>query len=62
MTVSQQVEVRLLGPPRVLRDGELVGFDTRKATEFFDRHGNHSALRRGEEGVRDYVRELLPRM
>jgi DNA-binding SARP family transcriptional activator len=32
MTVSQQVEVRLLGPPRVLRDGERVGFDTRKAT------------------------------
>lgn len=28
----RQVEVRLLGPPRVLRDGELVGFDTRKAT------------------------------
>jgi DNA-binding SARP family transcriptional activator/tetratricopeptide (TPR) repeat protein len=31
-TVSQQVEVRLLGPPGVLRDGEPVGFDTRKAT------------------------------
>ena len=28
----QRVEVRLLGPPHVLRDGELVGFDTRKAT------------------------------
>lgn len=25
------IEVRLLGPPRVLRDGELVAFDTRKA-------------------------------
>ncbi|MGH3347290.1 MAG: hypothetical protein ACRDO4_09930, partial [Nocardioides sp.] len=29
---GQQVEVRLLGPPRVLREGALVGFDTRKAT------------------------------
>jgi nucleoside-diphosphate-sugar epimerase len=35
-------------------------YDTRKAIEFFDRHGNHVALRRGTEGVRDYVRELLP--
>jgi nucleoside-diphosphate-sugar epimerase len=34
-------------------------FDTRKATDFFDRHGNHTALRRGHGGVREYVRELL---
>jgi DNA-binding SARP family transcriptional activator len=32
VTVDQRVEVRLLGPPHVLREGELVGFDTRKAT------------------------------
>lgn len=32
VTVVQRVEVRLLGPPHVLRDGDLVGFDTRKAT------------------------------
>ena len=32
VTVVQRVEVRLLGPPQVLRDGDLVGFDTRKAT------------------------------
>jgi nucleoside-diphosphate-sugar epimerase len=34
-------------------------FDTRKAVEFFERHGNHAALRRGVEGVRHYVGELL---
>lgn len=34
-------------------------FDTRKAVEFFDRHGNHTALRRGLDGVREYVREFL---
>jgi len=37
-------------------------FDTRKAIAFFDRHGNSTALRRGTEGVRDYVRDLLKRM
>ena len=37
-------------------------FDTRKAIEFFDRHGNATALRRGHGGVREYVRDLLPRM
>lgn len=37
-------------------------FDTRKATGFFDRHGNTTALRRGLDGVREYVGELLKRM
>lgn len=37
-------------------------FDTARAIAFFDRHGNHVALRRGEQGVRDYVAELLQRM
>jgi nucleoside-diphosphate-sugar epimerase len=35
-------------------------FDTTKAIDFFTRHGNTSALRRGTDGVRDYVRDLLP--
>ena len=35
-------------------------FDTTKAVEFFNRHGNTTALRRGHEGVREYMRELLP--
>jgi nucleoside-diphosphate-sugar epimerase len=34
-------------------------FDCAKAIAFFDRHGNHVALRRGLEGVREYVGELL---
>lgn len=34
-------------------------FDTAKAVAFFARHGNSTALRRGESGVRDYVAELL---
>ena len=37
-------------------------FATRKAVEFFDRHGNQVALRRGPEGVRDYVRDVLERI
>jgi nucleoside-diphosphate-sugar epimerase len=34
-------------------------FDTRKAVEFFGRHGNTTALRRGHGGVREYVAALL---
>jgi UDP-glucose 4-epimerase len=37
-------------------------FDTTKATDLFDRHGNTIALRRGVEGVREYVAELLQHM
>jgi nucleoside-diphosphate-sugar epimerase len=37
-------------------------FDTAKAIAFFDRHGNATALRRGDAGVRAYVAELLPRL
>jgi nucleoside-diphosphate-sugar epimerase len=37
-------------------------FDTRKATAFFDRHRNSTALRRGTDGVREYVGELLQQM
>lgn len=36
-------------------------FDTSKAIGFFDRHGNHVALRRRLEGVREYVATLLKR-
>jgi len=37
-------------------------FDTTRAIEFFNRHGNRVALRRGVDGVREYVRELLERI
>jgi UDP-glucose 4-epimerase len=37
-------------------------FDTTKAETFFRRHGNTTALNRGVDGVRAYVRELLQRL
>lgn len=37
-------------------------FDTTKAQDFFNRHGNTVALRRGVEGVRGYVKQLLEKM
>jgi len=39
--------------------GPKNNFDTKKAIEFFNRHGNGTALRRGLDGVKEYVRELL---
>jgi nucleoside-diphosphate-sugar epimerase len=37
-------------------------FDHTKATDFFDRHGKSTALRRGVDGVRAYVKELLAKI
>jgi nucleoside-diphosphate-sugar epimerase len=37
-------------------------FDTRNAIAFFQRHGNTTALRRGIDGVRAYVSDLLSKM
>ena len=37
-------------------------FDTRKAIAFFDGHGDTKALRRGIDGVREYVGTLLAQM
>lgn len=37
-------------------------FDTTKAEDFFSRHGNSIALRRGVEGVRAYVKDMLTRI
>ena len=37
-------------------------FDCAKAIAFFDRHGNNIALRRGLDGVREYVGDLLGMM
>jgi UDP-glucose 4-epimerase len=34
-------------------------YDTRSTIEFYEQHGNHIAIRRGLDGVRDYVKELL---
>jgi nucleoside-diphosphate-sugar epimerase len=43
-------------------EGPKNQFDCRQAIDFFERHGNHVALRRGTEGVREYVGELLKRL
>jgi nucleoside-diphosphate-sugar epimerase len=43
-------------------DGPKNTFDTIKAEDFFTRHGNPLALRRGVEGVRAYVKDLLDRI
>jgi nucleoside-diphosphate-sugar epimerase len=37
-------------------------FDTRKAVAFFDRHRNGVALRRGLDGVREYVGRVIEKM
>ena len=42
--------------------GPKNNFDTRKAVAFFDHHGHTAGLRRGLDGVREYVREALPLM
>ena len=39
--------------------GAPIAADTQDAIDFFDRHGNNVALRRGVPGVREYVREIL---
>jgi nucleoside-diphosphate-sugar epimerase len=37
-------------------------FDCSKAIAFFERHGNHVGLRRGHDGVRQYISALLARL
>jgi nucleoside-diphosphate-sugar epimerase len=63
--VAAELAKELSGSNAVIDDcrgkGPRNQFDTRKAIGFFERHGNHVALRRGVNGVRDYVRELLTR-
>jgi nucleoside-diphosphate-sugar epimerase len=60
---AAEIAKELSGSPTVIADRKGSGpknqFDTRKAVGFFDRHGNHTALRRGLGGVREYVREFL---
>jgi len=64
--VAAHLAKELTGSSAKIDDRAGVGpknqFDTRKATDFFDRHGNSTALRRGVDGVRAYVRDLLAAM
>jgi nucleoside-diphosphate-sugar epimerase len=60
---AAQIARELSGSNATIEDRKGAGpknqFDTRKAVEFFERHGNHTALRRGHAGVREYVHNLL---
>lgn len=61
-----EIAKQLTGSTSQIIDRKGVGpknqFNNAKAIAFFDRHGNTTALRRGAEGVRDYVQKLLPQM
>jgi nucleoside-diphosphate-sugar epimerase len=56
----------LTGSSSVIQDKKGSGpknqFDTADAIAFCERHGNHVALRRGTDGVREYVGELLAKL
>jgi nucleoside-diphosphate-sugar epimerase len=62
--VAPEIAKQLTRSKAVIEDRKGRGpqnhFDTSKAIGFFDRHNNRAALRRGVEGVRNYVAELLP--
>lgn len=62
--VAAEMARDLSGSRAVIEDRKGTGpknqFDTRKAIAFFDRHGNQTALRRGLDGVRQYIQDLLP--
>lgn len=64
--VAAEIARELSGSNAKIEDRKGTGprnqFQTRKAIDFFDRHGNNVALRRGVAGVREYVRELLEEM
>lgn len=64
--VAAEFAKQITGSAATIVDRKGAGpknqFDTRKVIEFFDRHGNSVALRRGHEGVRRYVEELLATM
>lgn len=61
--VAAEVAKELTGSPSQIEDRKGPGpkntYDTRAGIEFFERHDNHIAIRRGLDGVREYVRELL---
>lgn len=58
-----EIARELTGSPSLIVNRKGTGpknqFDCTKAIAFFDRHGNHRALRRGLQGVREYVQQLL---
>jgi nucleoside-diphosphate-sugar epimerase len=64
--VAAEIARELTKSPATIEDRKGAGpknqFDTAKAIAFFDRHGNKVALRRGTDGVREYIGQLLGRL
>ena len=64
--VAAEFAKQLTGSSATIEDRKRGGpknqFDSRKAIAFFDRHGNATALRRGHNGVRQYVADLLQKI
>lgn len=62
--VAAEIAKELSGSGATITDRKGTGpknqFDCAKAIDFFDRHKNAIALRRGESGVRGYIAEVLP--
>lgn len=60
---AAEIARELTGSASVITDRKGTGpknqFNCRKAIDFFERHGNSMALRRGENGVKAYVAQLL---
>ena len=61
--VAAEMAKEMAGSASKIEDRKGAGpkntYDTHAAVEFFERHGNTLALRRGLNGVREYVGELL---
>jgi len=64
--VVAEIAHELSDPSATIIDRKGTGprnqFDTTKAMEFFVRQNNPIALRRGLDGVRDYIAQLLRKM
>lgn len=60
---AAEIAKELAGSSATIIDRKGAGpknqFDCTKAIALFDRHGNSTALRRGQAGVRDYIGQLL---
>ena len=58
-----EVTKELTGSQSEIKDNKGPGpknnYDTTTTQAFFNRHGNQKAIRRGLDGIRDYVQELL---
>lgn len=61
--VAAEIAKELTGSSSEITDRKGLGpkntYDTQSTVEFFERHGNHIGIRRGLDGVREYVRDLL---